>query len=200
MIADTRLYLVLPARLDPAALAAQLPAILAAGDIACVRLPDQGSLPANQAAITTLRPLVQHQDIAFVLEADDASLAKQNDCDGVHVLGPIKSLRTVRAALKEGIVGFAAGTSRHEAMEAGELDADYVEFADPALAGWWVELFETPCVATVETVEDIAEACAAGVDFVGLNAWAWTHAEGPVAAVTAAQAIIAQTPKASPAA
>jgi thiamine-phosphate pyrophosphorylase len=189
MSSDLRLYLVLPVRLDLPAISAALPGVLGAGDIACVRLPDQGSPFATQAAIAALRPLVQARDIAFVVEAD-AALAKAEQCDGVHLTGSAAQVRGARALLTDGIVGFSAGTNRHDAMEAGELGADYVEFSTVDTASWWAELFEVPCVAMAEDSDDVADALDTAIDFVSVGAWIWVHAEGAAAAVGAVQAVI----------
>jgi thiamine-phosphate pyrophosphorylase len=72
-------------------------------------------------------------------------------------------------------------------MSAGELGADYVMFGEPDAAGkspsfesavervaWWAEIFEIPCVAFAETVDQAADFARAGADFVALGAGVWS--------------------------
>lgn len=81
-------------------------------------------------------------------------------------------------------------------MEAGEAGADYVSFgtwgaeAAEALA-WWQLMMELPCVAAGGLdLGNIADAKAAGADFVLLRSAIWDAAEGaPAAAARAAAAI-----------
>ncbi len=132
----------------PAVATEALAARLAAGGVACVELD-----PPDAAAAARLRPLVQDRDIAFLL-AHDAALAATNGCDGVRVDGA-DAYAAARAAVgDDAIVGVATGTSRHEAMVAGEAGADFVLLA-PELVSWWTELMEVPVVAAT-----------AGADFV----------------------------------
>jgi thiamine-phosphate pyrophosphorylase len=67
-------------------------------------------------------------------------------------------------------------------MEAAELGADYVMFGEcrpdgsaPSAslvaerAGWWAELFNTPCVAHAEDLADVPLLAATGAEFISLG-------------------------------
>jgi thiamine-phosphate pyrophosphorylase len=105
------------------------------------------------------------------------------------------------------IVGVTCHDSRHLAMEAAEAGADYVAFgaffdtstkeprtrADPEILTIWQETMQTPCVAIGGiTVETAAELARAGADFLAVSAGAWSHPDGPAAAVAALNAEIAR--------
>ena len=96
------------------------------------------------------------------------------------------------------MVGVDAGSSRHDAMEMAEAAADYIGFAIDTTAvptaaddddqsadvnsgvavdtveavhliAWWVDIFQTPCVALdVKTAEDAAEVASLGCEFIGV--------------------------------
>jgi thiamine-phosphate pyrophosphorylase len=81
-------------------------------------------------------------------------------------------------------------------MVAGEAGADYVMFGEPDPAGrrpsfeaiaervaWWAELFEIPCVAWAERIEEVDELCAAGADFIALGEAVFSHPNGAAKAV-----------------
>ena len=205
---DCRVILVTPAELRPplAAFADALAAALEAGDAACVVLRGDGLDDESLgAAIDLLRPLAQARDAAFLLR-DRAETAAAAGCDGVH-LGDPQAYRAARRTLGEdAIVGVECGDSRHDAMVAGERDADYVAFgrlgpepspADPELLTWWQALMTVPCVALgAASVEDCARLARAGADFVAVEGAVWDHPEGPAAAVQAIAAAIA-SPQAS---
>jgi len=161
-----------------------LSAACAAGEIAAViaRLS-----PASEPELSarTLLPLVQQRNIAFLLE-DRAALAAKIGADGAHLSGT-QMLRESLPMLKPGLIAGAGGlASRHDAMLAAELDADYVMFGEPDAAGkspsfaavvervaWWAEIFEIPCVAVAETADQALELARAGADFIALGAAVW---------------------------
>jgi len=71
-------------------------------------------------------------------------------------------------------------------MLAAERGADYVMFGLPDASGrrppfdaieervnWWAELFELPCIAYADAIEEISALVAAGADFVALGDWLW---------------------------
>jgi thiamine-phosphate pyrophosphorylase len=174
-----------------------LPAALAAGDVACLRLA--GGLGA--AAIGRIARVAQAQGVACLVE-DDAGLALDADADGLHLSdarpGAVSAARTRLGSLS---LGVACGGSRHDAMVAAEQGADYIlmerdaaasdeEFL--ALVEWWSELMTVPLVAGSATTPAAAGAWAlAGADFVALDPACWT-ASDPVAAIAAHQQAIDQ--------
>ncbi len=204
-----RLYLITPPALpDPASWAADaLARALDAGDVAAlqIRLKD---LPedAVRRATEAILPVAQARGVAVIMN-DRADLAVRTGCDGAHlgqedgnhaegrrVLGPDRTL------------GITCHASRHLAMEAGEVGADYVAFgaffptdtkavrhhAAPEILEWWSGMFELPCVAIGGiTAANCAPLVRAGADFLAVIGAVWNHPEGPAAGVLAMNAAIA---------
>src|SRR3954451_16365681 len=97
-MADCRLYLISPQRMDhPAIFADELRAALDGGDVAAfqLRLKDVDDAAIVRAA-DTLRPVCQQRDVAFFLN-DRPDLAARLDCDGVHIGQDDMSYREARA-------------------------------------------------------------------------------------------------------
>jgi thiamine-phosphate pyrophosphorylase len=150
-------------------------AALDGGDIACVELCCLPAEPAaRRRAVDRLRPIAQGRGIACLV-AEDAALAAETGCDGVRVAGPAVYRAARRIVGPGAIVGVDAGSSRDDAMTAGEAGADFVRLADDAdLVAWWAELMEIPCVSA-----------APGGEFLEIGGPAvWTAAD-PRAAIRA---------------
>src|ERR1700704_6299966 len=89
-----------------------------------------------------------------------------------------------RAALQpQRIAGCGGLITRHDAMLAAEVGADYVLFGEPDQDGhrpafeavaervtWWAEIFEPPCVAFAATLAEVNGLAAAGADFIAVGA------------------------------
>ena len=194
-----RLYLVTAPLGDTAAFARELPAALAAGDIAAVLLrlaqADERAL-INRAK--EIAAIVQPREIALLLDGHPEIVARAG-ADGAHLAG-IEALNAALPSLKpERIAGAGGLASRHDAMLAGEAGADYAMFGEPDRAGrrppldavlerieWWAKLFQPPCIGYAAHLDEVAPLAQAGADFVALGEWVWTHAQGPAAAVAAA--------------
>ncbi len=198
-LSSCRLYLLTPTHLDPQAFAPALAATLEAGDTACVELAlADADDAAWRAAIAALRPVVQARDAAFLLNGH-AELAAATGCDGVRLDGSAGQASARQALGADAIVGVAAGTSRHDAMVAGERDADFIGLGpgpdggpDLDLVAWWAELMEVPCVAFgIGSAADAAAAAAAGADFIAAGDAVWAHPAGPAAGVRALLAAVA---------
>jgi thiamine-phosphate pyrophosphorylase len=203
-----RLYLLTPPRLpDLHAFAAELEAALDAGDVAAlqIRLKDVDD-DFVRRAVEALAPPCQARGVAVILN-DRPDLARELDCDGVHVGQEDATYAEARRIVgPERMVGVTCHDSRHLAMEAAEAGADYVAFgaffdtdtkapktrADPEILSIWQETMETPCVAiggiTVETARALARA---GADFLAVSAGVWRRPQGPAAAVRALNAEMA---------
>ncbi|WP_051249280.1 thiamine phosphate synthase [Inquilinus limosus] len=146
-------------------------AALGAGDVACVEMAVPADPAAAKAAVERLRDIAQERSVAFLLR-DDATLAARTHCDGV-VVGPGAYAAARKTVGAQAIVGVAVGTSRHEAMEAGEAGADFIGFdADAEIVSWWTELMEVPCVAAVPEA-----------DFRRVAAEGWTDPQAAAAAI-----------------
>jgi thiamine-phosphate pyrophosphorylase len=168
--------------------------VLAAADIACLRLAADGrDRDRLEAVAARLGPLAQERGIAFLIE-DDVGLARAGGADGLHLTDAAPAaIAAARAALGATLsLGVACGTSRHDAMTAAELGADYVavtagaasaaeEFRD--FVEWWAELMTVPLVAGAAGDPAATHAWAlAGADFVELDPGFWAAAD-PAAAV-----------------
>lgn len=148
-------------------------AALGAGDVACVEMTVPADPAAAKAAVERLRGIAQERGIAFLLH-DDAALAAKTGCDGV-VVDPGAYAVARKTVGAQAIVGVTVGTSRHEAMEAGEAGADFIGFdADPEIVSWWTEMMEVPCVAALPEA-----------DFRLVTAEGWTDASAAAAAIRA---------------
>jgi thiamine-phosphate pyrophosphorylase len=200
-----RLYLVTPPALDPAAFRDTLAAALDAGDVACLQLRLKLAPPdAIARAVEALMPVAHARDVAFLLN-DDAALAARLGCDGAHLGQSDGDHAAARRLLEGRILGITCHDSRHLAMEAGEVGADYVAFgaffptatkdaptrADPEILRWWSELMEIPCVAIGGiTAENCVPLVQAGADFLAVVGVVWSHPEGAAAGVRAMNAAI----------
>jgi thiamine-phosphate pyrophosphorylase len=200
------LYLITPPRIDPAAFRDTLAAALDAGDVACLQLRLKDASPDDIARATeTLLPVAQARDVAFILN-DDATLAVRLGCDGAHLGQSDGDHARARKLLEGRILGITCHASRHLAMEAGELGADYVAFgaffptdtketvhtADTDLLAWWSEMMEVPCVAIGGiTAANCAPLVRAGADFLAVVGAVWNHPDGAAAGLRAMNAAIA---------
>jgi thiamine-phosphate pyrophosphorylase len=204
--AGCRLYLITPPRLDRAAFRDVLAAALDAGDVACLQLRLKDATEDDvKRAVETLMPVAQARDVAFILN-DDAKLAQALGCDGAHLGQTDGDHAGARRLLAGKILGITCHASRHLAMEAGEIGADYVAFgaffptgtkevihhATPEILEWWSEMMEVPCVAIGGIAsENCAPLVRAGADFLAVVGAVWNHPGGPAAGVKAMNAAIA---------
>lgn len=208
----TRLYLISPPQVEPAAFAENLKAALDAGDVASLqlRLKDGERTASDNAfrrAAEAVLPICHEYDVALIIN-DRPDLAVKLGADGVHVGQDDEPYAEARRILgPDRIVGVTCHNSRHLAMEAAEAGADYVAFgaffptdtkqpktrAEPDIVSWWSELMEVPCVAIGGiTVENCAPLIEAGADFLAVSAGVWRHPDGAAAAVKAFHAAIAK--------
>lgn len=200
-----RLYLITPPRLDPLVFRDSLSAALDAGDVACLQLRLKNAHEDDIARATDiLMPIAAARDVAFLLN-DNAPLAVKLGCDGAH-LGQADGNHNEAWRLLAGrILGITCHASRHLAMEAGDLGADYVAFgafyptdtketshqATPDILAWWDDLFEIPAVAIGGiTADNCAPLVQAGADFLAVVGAVWNHADGPAKGVSAMNAAI----------
>jgi thiamine-phosphate pyrophosphorylase len=181
--------------------AGELERALDAGDVASLqlRLKSAGD-DEIRAAARTLMPIALAKNVAFIMN-DRPDLARELDCDGVHVGQndtPYAEARAIVGAKK--IVGVTCHNSRHLALEAAEAGADYVAFgaffptatkdakskAEIETLQWWAEIMEIPCVAIGGiTTQNAAPLIEAGADFLAVSSGVWDYADGAPAAVRA---------------
>ncbi|MSU90211.1 thiamine phosphate synthase [Rhodobacteraceae bacterium 2CG4] len=193
-----KLYLTTPPQFDLSSFPDLLAQVCDAVPPACLRLAlasrDEDVLGR---AGDLLRAFGHARDIPVVID-DHHRLAERLGLDGVHLTDGARRVREVRKALgKDAIVGAFCGTSRHAAMTAGEIGADYVAFgpvtpsetlgdgsaAAPELFAWWAEMIEVPAVAEGGLTEAALDAVAPHADFLCLGQEVWAAADGPLAAV-----------------
>lgn len=200
-----RLYLATPPVADPAQLAADLPALLAAADVAAVLLrlapADERSLIQRTKA---LAPAIQKAGAALLLDGHYELVARAG-ADGANVAG-IDAMQEAIPTLKpDRIIGVGGLMTRHDAMMAGEANADYVLFGEPDARGerpspdaifdrlqWWAEVFEPPCVGFATTLEEAGAFASAGADFILVGDFIWQDSRGPRAALIDASETIAK--------
>ncbi|HEX3430178.1 MAG TPA: thiamine phosphate synthase [Rhizomicrobium sp.] len=205
MSARCRLYLITPPASELSRFADQLKAALHAGDVASLQLRMKDAADDDiRRATDRLMPVAQSAGVAFIVN-DRPDLAAELGADGVHIGQDDAPYAEARALVgKNAIVGVTCHASRHLAIEAAEVGADYVGFgaffptmtkapksrADSDLLVWWSELMAVPCVAIGGiTTENARPLIDAGADFLAVCAGVWNHPEGPAAAVTAFNAL-----------
>lgn len=186
-----RLMLVTPPVADAEAMAFRLMQAMAGGDIAAVLLRlAPGDDRSRIERVKRLAGPVQANNVALVVE-DNALVAARGGADGVHLTGGPAAVAEARSSLKsERIIGIGSLRARHDAMDAGEAGVDYVMFGEPRpdgslpplaavveRAGWWAEIFETPCVAYAPDAESIPALVETGAEFVALGAWAFDEGQ-----------------------
>lgn len=195
-----RLVLVASPHLSPD----RLGAALSGGDVASVILSAEGAdTDALHLAAKALAPLAQAREAAFIVE-NDTRVAGRSGADGVHVTTSIPDLRDAITSLRpKKVVGAGNLRSRHEAMEAGELNPDYVFFGrldgdnndgvfdkTADLAAWWAPTFVIPAIVMAgRALASVSEAAATGAEFVAL-ARAVFDAADPGAAVAEANRLL----------
>ncbi|PZN97894.1 MAG: thiamine phosphate synthase [Hyphomicrobiales bacterium] len=183
----TRLMLVTPPVADADAMAFKLMQAQAGGDLAAVLLRlAEGDERSRIERVKRLAGPVQAANVALVVEAS-ALVAARGGADGVHLTGGIEEIAEARSSLKgERIIGAGGIRARHDAMDIGEAGVDYVMFGEPRpdgsmppltavieRAGWWAEIFETPCVAYAPDPESVPALVETGAEFIALGAWAF---------------------------
>jgi thiamine-phosphate pyrophosphorylase len=205
-----RLYLATPEVDDPSQLAASLPGLLAAADVAAVLVrlkpTDQRTMISR---IKALAPAVQDAGAALLIEGL-VELVARGGADGAHLTG-IAVLEEALPSLKpDRIAGVGGLATRHDSMAAGELGADYVLFGEPDAQGerpsaeaiaerlqWWDELFEPPSVGFAASREEAQTFAAAGADFVLVGDFIWADPRGARAALIEADSAIKQAHRAA---
>ncbi|MEE2746767.1 MAG: thiamine phosphate synthase [Pseudomonadota bacterium] len=199
-MSECQLYLITPEVFELEHFSEALTAALKPGNVACVQLR-QKLLPKETIvrSIEVLKPLVHKKNIPFILN-DDAQLAAETDCDGVHIGQEDISFENARKILGEkSIIGVTCLDSYHLAMEASEKGADYVAFGafypsatkkskgqpTTEILQKWSSNTTIPCVAIGGiTPLNCIPLVSAGADFLSVVSSIWEHPEGPEIAVT----------------
>lgn len=194
-----RLYLVTPPVADAQAVAAKISAVLATADVAAVLLRlAEGDERTQTNRVKTLATIVQKAGAALIVE-DHAEIAARGGADGSHISDPQDIANATPRLKPDRILGAGGLHTRHDAMTVAEAGADYVMFGEPDVNGhrpsldavldrveWWAEVFEIPCVAYAERIEEIGELCAAGADFIAIGEAAFADPKAVSAALAEA--------------
>lgn len=201
----TRLMLVTPPVADAEAIAFRLMQAFAGGDVAAVLLRlAEGDDRSKIERVKRLSGPVQAANVALVVEASPL-IATRGGADGVHLNEGTEAIAEARSSLRnERIIGAGNLRARHDAMDAGEAGVDYVMFGEPRAdgsvpplpavierAGWWADIFETPCVAYAPDADSLPALAETGAEFIALGAWAFAEDVDLRALVAQANAAIA---------
>jgi thiamine-phosphate pyrophosphorylase len=190
-MAAPQFTLITPEVAAPDGFRASLQAALAALPFAAVLIRAAGDDALTRAG-KALVPIVQKAGAAAILhEPSDARLVARVGADGAHYGHGSNTLTAAIETLKPSrIVGVGGLKTRHEAMEAGERDIDYVMFGEPRADGtlpefdrvleraqWWADIFNTPCVAYAPALAAIPAIAATGAEFIALGPWTFESAD-----------------------
>ena len=147
---------------------------------------------AAAALAEPLQRICADHDVAFIVN-DSISLAKRLGADGVHLGQGDGDVADARERLgRNAQIGVTCHDSRHLAMDAGDVGADYVAFgaffpsdtketkhvAGLDLLEWWQSIFELPCVAIGGiTPANCPPLIQAGADFLAVSNAVWNGDE-----------------------
>ncbi len=201
-----QLYLVSPLEVG-GSFPAALEVALSAGSVAAFQFRVKGVDQHEAAALAEpLQKICAAHDVAFIVN-DSIPLAKRLMADGVHLGQSDGDVADARAELGKGFqIGVTCHNSRHLAMEAAEVGADYVAFgafyptttkdvehvAELDTIEKWARVMEIPCVAIGGiTPENAKPLINAGADFLAVSSAVWNHPQGPAEAVKAFNALLA---------
>lgn len=179
-----RLVLITPDVTDAKEIGTVVAEALKGGDVASVIIPRYGLNDQEfQKHAEILVPLIQEAGAA-ALVVDDSRVAGRAKADGMHVSGNAAALaEAVEAHTPKMIVGGGNAKERHVALEMGEAQPDYIFFGkldgdikpeahskNLALAEWWADMIEIPCIVMGGT--DLSSAVAVaetGAEFVAMR-------------------------------
>ncbi|MCF6321162.1 MAG: thiamine phosphate synthase [Rhizobiaceae bacterium] len=200
-----RLILALPLINDAASLLKQA---LDAGDVACVIIVAH-EMGAHEMGVNetgereflehckTLIAITRQYDVAAIV-AGDTRIAGRAEADGYLIENGLDALKDAVARFSpQKIVGYGGVRERHVALEAGELNPDFMFFgaldkdirSEPhkknlKLANWWAQLIEIPCaVMGGNSLESAIDVAMSGAEFVILSKAVFHHEGGTGEAV-----------------
>lgn len=146
----TRLFLVAPVAVSEEQLLASATAACGAADCATIVVSE--TLSAD--TIVSLQSL----NLAVILRDCDANKVNNVKADGL-LLSSLENFKAAREVLESASLGFLANVSRHDAMEAAEMGADFMcfnqtkQYAGEPIIGWWQAVTDVPAVAFDATID-----------------------------------------------
>ncbi len=171
---------------DPAPYLARFAALAETGALAVALLNVTADSDASlKRKLDMLAQPLQAAGIAcLIAPPSDPRLVARLSLDGVQVSAADDLGAWVEALKPNRILGVGGLKSRHEAMEAGEKDIDYVMFGEPRPDGylpplsqtieraqWWAEIFNVPCIAYASDLDAVAPLAATGAEFIAIGPW-----------------------------
>jgi thiamine-phosphate pyrophosphorylase len=155
------------------------------GDVASVILTQfDADEDVFRAWCEELVPVIQAANAAAII-SDDTQIAGRAKADGVHITGGKQALNDAVAKFTPRmIVGTSTSYLRHDALELGEIQPDYLfigaldgdsfEETNPKsleLAQWWAQMIEIPCIIMAgNSTSSVIAACQTGAEFVAVSA------------------------------
>src|SRR5690606_21067837 len=164
-----------------------------------ITAPEPVDPNALQRAAERLVPIAQARGVAALIH-NDTRVAARTKADGVHVDTGLAAVRdAVEASRHRQIVGASGVQLRHEALEIGDAEPDYLFFGrldgDSGeaifpkaleLAAWWASVTVIPAIVMGgRDIASVDEAAAHAIEFVALSRAVWEYRDGPEAAVAA---------------
>lgn len=149
---DTRIFLVAPDQITDTLLQDCAAAACSAADCATILVSQNTSAKSVEA--------LQALNLAVIFKDCEPQKVLDAKADGL-LLSNIEDFKDARDALKKENLGFLAGVSRHAAMEAAELGADFIcftqtkQYAGEPIIAWWQDVTHIPSVA-FDAVTDAA--------------------------------------------
>ena len=196
-----RLCLVTPPDYSSDAFAPRVADALAGGDVASLIITaPHNDATALQAAAEALVPIALNRGVAALIH-NDTRVAARTKADGVHIdTGAADVAAALESLRNRKIVGAGGIRSRHEALEIGNVEPDYLffgrldgDFTDGIfprareLAAWWSQVTVIPAmVMGGRELASVEEAASDGIGFVALASAVWNDPRGPRAAVAEA--------------
>lgn len=147
---NTRIFLFAPEAIADTLLLDCAAAACAAADCATIVIAE------NTSAITI--EALQALNLAVIFKDAEPRKVHHAKADGL-LLSNIEEFKAARDALKNESLGFLAGVSRHAAMEAAELGADFIcftqtkQYSGEPIMAWWQDVTDIPAVAIDEVTD-----------------------------------------------
>ncbi len=176
---NTRIFLVAPDMITETLLQDCAAAACRVADCATILVSENTSAKSVEA--------LQTLNLAVIFKDCEPRKVHDVKADGL-LLSNTDDFKTARDALKTESLGLLAGVSRHAAMEAAELGADFIcftqtkQYSGEPIIAWWQDVTHIPSVA-LDAVTD-ATLKAQHPDFIRPSDVMWESADAATATLT----------------